>query len=43
MTNFKICPSLFSPKEQIVPTVHIVHCIDSERCRNVRERMDKVS
>ena len=26
MANFKICPSLFSPKEQIFPNVHIVQC-----------------
>ena len=28
MTNFKICPSLFSPKEQIFQDVHIVHSCD---------------
>ena len=28
MTNFKICPSLFSPKEQIFQNVHIVHSCD---------------
>ena len=26
MTNFKICPSFFSPTEQIVPHVHNVQC-----------------
>ena len=26
MRHFKICPSLFSPAELLVPHVHIVHC-----------------